>query len=226
MQIGPRIRFDKHTLGNLVKNLSPALAFTPLGPLGAAGASALGDVARGKHNIGGILRGALTNATIGTAAKAGYGAIRGAMNGAPQVAAAGAPAPVAPTVAGPGPLSAAASGTPPLAPISAGVGGVPASVTSAATAAPSSPGIVRSALSFAEKNPTAVGMGLQGLGQIATAGSENRLQNAQAGALEQQGALTAEQQQRRKALDDWFAAHPLTLDRPPVADSPYTLAGR
>ncbi len=64
------VRLDSHSLGNLVKNASPALAFTPAGFLGAALTSVAGDALRGKKDIGGVLRGALTNASLGTGAHA------------------------------------------------------------------------------------------------------------------------------------------------------------
>lgn len=41
------------------------------------------------------------------------------------------------------------------------------------------------ALDFAKDNPNATGMALQGVGNLATAGAENRLTNAQAAVLEQ-----------------------------------------
>ena len=55
---------------------------------------------------------------------------------------------------------------------------------------------------FVQKNPTAVGMGLQGLGSLASAGSENRMNDAQAELLEQRADETAydfEQRKRREA---------------------------
>lgn len=64
MQIGPRIRFDKHTLGNLLKNFAPiagAAAGGVPGFLLAGGMSAGGDLARGKNvSVGN----AITNAGL------------------------------------------------------------------------------------------------------------------------------------------------------------------
>ena len=74
------IRFDKHTLGNLMKNVSPALAFTPLGPLGAAGLSALGDLGRGK-NLKQAAIGGVENAAIGSGLHAGAGLLSSAIHG-------------------------------------------------------------------------------------------------------------------------------------------------
>ena len=75
MKIGP-IRFDKHTLGNLVKNVAPALAFTPLGVLGAGAAGALGEKMRG-GSTGSALKAGLSNAALGGAGKLAAGAAQG-----------------------------------------------------------------------------------------------------------------------------------------------------
>jgi hypothetical protein len=75
MKIGP-IRFDKHTLGNLIKNVAPALAFTPLGVLGAGAAGALGEKLRG-GSTGSALKSGLSNAAIGGAGKLGAGIFKG-----------------------------------------------------------------------------------------------------------------------------------------------------
>lgn len=66
MQIGPRIRWDSHTLANLAKNVSPiagALVGGPAGMLLAGGMSAVGDLGRGR-NIGQALRGGVGNAAL------------------------------------------------------------------------------------------------------------------------------------------------------------------
>jgi hypothetical protein len=104
MQIGPKIRFDSHTLGNLVKNVSPALAFTPLGLAGTAGASFLGDLGRGK-NVGQAALGAAGNVAIGAGARgvAGHFGVLG-QGGAPAAAGvASAPAPTTPIPGAGGP---------------------------------------------------------------------------------------------------------------------------
>ncbi len=73
MQIGPRIRFDKHTLGNLVKNLAPVAGTVVGGPLGlalAGGMGAAGELGRGK-NIGQAAGAGLSNASLAGLGQAG-----------------------------------------------------------------------------------------------------------------------------------------------------------
>lgn len=197
------VRLDSHTLGNLVKNASPALAFTPAGLLGVAGASALGDVARGKHNVLDIAKGAVGNVAIGTGLHAGVGALRNAASGAgsASTSAAGGAVPSATGV--------------PLSPIQAGAGGVPASVTAARDVVDALPsegspfsafssaakGAGKKALSFVGQHPQASAMALQAAGNLSTSGSENRLRNAEADVLEQKSGETRYDFEKRKARE-------------------------
>ena len=86
-----------------------------------------------------------------------------------------------------------------------------------------------SLLDFAEAHPNATSGLLSGLGSIQSSGSENRLRNAQANALEQTGGLTANELAQRKAsqaslapLWSSFASGP---GRTPVAANPYRVGG-
>lgn len=56
---------NRGAIGNAVKNVSPLLAFTPLGPLGAGAAGALGRAIQPGANAGSILKSGLGNAAIG-----------------------------------------------------------------------------------------------------------------------------------------------------------------
>lgn len=69
MQIGPRIRFDSHTLANLAKNVSPALAFTPVGLAGTAALAAAGEYGRGHHSFSDLAKAAGSNVAIGAGAR-------------------------------------------------------------------------------------------------------------------------------------------------------------
>lgn len=62
--------------------------------------------------------------------------------------------------------------------------------------------VARDVGSFAKNNSTAVGMGLQGIGNLASAGSENRLNDAQADALEQRTNETAYDFEQRKRREE------------------------
>jgi hypothetical protein len=73
---------NRNFLGNAVKNISPLLAFTPLGPLGAGAAGALGRSMQKGANLGSILKSGVSNAAIGAGAHGLYGAARGALSGA------------------------------------------------------------------------------------------------------------------------------------------------
>ncbi len=200
------IRIDSHTLGNVLKNVSPVAALIPgVGPLAAAGiaagASALGDLGRGKSP--GIAS-ALENAGLGYGASSLLGGLGGAAPaGAPGVQSAagsvapGATAGVTPpstvTIGGvslPAPSAAAMPAGPSWAQSLAGAGS-PQGVLSRAL---SDAGSAAKGLgSFVEKNPTAAAMGLQGIGNLATAGARNRLANTQA----DQAEYDLESQKRR-----------------------------
>lgn len=187
MQIGPRIRFDKHTLGNLVKNVSPIVGGLVGGPAGfavAGGLSAIGDKARGKDIS---ISNALTNASLAGGASALKGHF---MPGASPTI--GAPGAGATDVVTHGGLSL------PTAP----------NLTTAATHAIDPRSFIDKAvdvggdvLGFAEKHPNTIAAGLNAVGGLSTAGAQNRTANAQADLLEKQAEESEYDFQRRKARD-------------------------
>lgn len=82
------------------------------------------------------------------------------------------------------------------------VGTIASPGTSVVSAAPKASGFLSSVGSFVKNNPTAAGMGLQAAGNLATAGAENRMNDAQADILEQRADETRydfEQRKRREA---------------------------
>lgn len=192
MQIGPRIKFDRHTLGNAVKNLSPVAGLLggPLGFAAAGGLSALGDVARGKKvSVGN----ALTNATLGSGLNAAKGAI--AKHVAGNAATSAIPGAATDTVASGG---LALPETPNL--------------VTAATRAVDPRNFAERALDtggnvlgWAADHPNAAAGALQGVGALATSGAQNRTANAQADLLQKQAEETEYDFQRRKARDAQLA---------------------
>jgi hypothetical protein len=94
-------------------------------------------------------------------------------------------------------------------------------------------------LGFAEEHPNAVGSALQGIGGIASSGTENRLRNAQAEELQaqtanlkQQGAQTSYDLMRRKLQDQRLAPIWGALNNAPmhggyadIARNPYSTGG-
>lgn len=168
------IRLDSHTLGNLLKNVSPAAALIPgVGPFAAAGLAAAGSMA------GDALRGkspGLGSAIENAGLSYGAGSL---LSGLGSAGAAGSVAP---------------GGITPPSTVTLGGVSLPAPSAAAlpSAASPATPqGFLSSALgkagnaadkigNFVEKNPTAAAMGLQGIGNIASAGARNRLANTQA----------------------------------------------
>lgn len=207
------IRLDSHTLGNLIKNVSPALAFTPVGALGAGLAAAGGGLLRGE-SVGQAAASGLKNAAIGGTAKAATGLVRGALqqgaSSASAIGDAGVPGSHIATGADFGIKLPASAGAP-------GSQGLPGS------------GFLSKAGGFIEKHPTAAAMGLQSVGNLATAGAQNRAANAQATLLEQQAGENEYDRQRRRQRDLELAplygqlgsALGTSLGRP-VAANPYT----
>lgn len=212
-------------LGNLVKNVSPFLALTPVGALGAGVAAVAGEGIRNKKaNFGDLAKAGITNATLGAGLDKGVGLLKGASSGgAPAVASPGGAIP-APTSSNVGPLGGG-FGAPPLQPItkvpSVNLGSVP------------KPGFLSRAATFASDHPNAVGMSLQGVGNLATAGTENRINEANARLLEQKLGESDYEFQQRRARD--LALEPLrralaqqlgtSIGTPKtVAPNPYTLS--
>jgi hypothetical protein len=217
VQIGPRIRFDKHTLGNLAKNLSPALAFTPVGALGALALSTAGDLSRGK-NIGESLKGGLKNAAIGSGAKMGLNAAKGALS---HLGGSGVSAAV------PNAATATHGGLT--------LSSVP-NLTSITQQAVDPRSILEKAgsvggkiLGFAEEHPNATAGALSAVSNLSTSGARNRIANAQADLLEKQAGETEYDFQRRKERDAAYAPLWGTLGsaygQSPVAGNPYLPTG-
>lgn len=213
MQIGPRIKFDRHTAGNFLKNISPVAGLLggPLGFAAAGGLSAVGDLARGKKvSVGN----ALTNATLGS----GLNAAKGALSHAG---------------------SAATSAVPGAAPGTVATGGLPLpavpNLTSITTPAIDPRNYAEKALDigkgvvdWAGDHPTAAAGALQGVGALATSGAQNRTANAQADLLQKQAEETEYDFQRRKARDAQLAPVWSSLGSSfggEVARNPYLPAG-
>jgi hypothetical protein len=238
----------------LVKNLSPVAGTIVGGPLGlalAGGLSAAGDLGRGK-NIGESLKGGLKNAALAGVGQAagsalgyhgGLGALTGggdAATSATTGAAGAAPAPIAdaPTAAS----YAGAPSTGALSSVDMGVG----TVAHGGLSLPSVPNLTETLrpavdprtflgkvgdkagglLDFAESHPNTASGVFSGLGSIATSGSENRLRNAQANQLEQQGGITQNELAQRKASQAalapiWSALASAPTTRKPIAANPY-----
>lgn len=197
------VRFDRNTLGNLVKNVAPAVAFTPAGVLGAGAMGALGESLRSGSNLGDIAKAGLSNAAIGGGAKAGYGALRSLASGGSGGAAASASAP---DMGGYRPFgirdgARMANVAPAAETASAGRGGF-----SLASAAKGAGRVARSAGSFMKENPEASAMGLRGLGQLATAGAANRREDAELRLLEARAQEIEDAEERRKRQEEQIAA--------------------
>lgn len=113
---------NRNFVGNAIKNVSPLLAFTPLGPLGSGAAAALGQGMEKGSNLGSILKSGVSNAAIGAGAHSLYGAARGAMAGAGSAGAGGA---------GGSNFAAGAANAAPAPPVS--IGGISMAAPQAAT---------------------------------------------------------------------------------------------
>lgn len=189
------VHIDSHTLGNLAKNLAPAVAFTPLGVLGAGALAAGGEFARGGNvksaltsglenaGIGGGLAAAAGGLGIGSGARIGFGIGQGAAGGAGAASTAAPSASVAPA-AGSGFDESAVTG------LNASSGGLATTGQSVGSRLAALPG---QALSFAEAHPNAAAGTLQGIGAIANRGAQNNLLNAQTAATQAQATDTSDQ---------------------------------
>lgn len=222
-----RIRFDKRTLGNLTRNVATGAGAVIGGPAGlalAAGGNALGSAIQ----PGGNLRGALKAAGQGAAAAGGLRAGAGLLNSARGALSSGS----APSVATGGGGAAPAA----IPPVDGALDALPTElphvgITPGTIAPTAAPGAFRSALNavgdaagnvgkFAAKNPTAVGYGLQAAGNLATAGTENRMNEAQARLLEQRAGETEYDFEQRKRRDAALA--PLWSQLGSTFDSNYS----
>lgn len=67
--LGDAWKRNRGAIGNFAKNVSPLLAFTPLGLAGTAITAGLGELARPGKNIGNALKAGASNAAIGAGAR-------------------------------------------------------------------------------------------------------------------------------------------------------------
>lgn len=213
----------KGALSNALKNFAPAAFLVPgVGPelaalVGGAG-SAVGQGLSRHPSLGGALKAGITGAATGyggasLAGGQGYQGIGSAIKGA-FVPSSAATQPSAGYLSGNGiqgsaPTSlfgAGDAGGPAVS--SAGLGGSLGSAlpsaqvgAGAANAAGSQPSFLSRAGSFAEHNPTAVAMGLQGVGAMESAGSANEANRAMARRTQAE-TDTVEAERKRKAAQD------------------------
>jgi len=231
------IRLDSHTLGNLVKNLSPAAGLVggPLGIALAGGLSTAGDLARGK-SFGQSVRGGLENAALGAGvgSLASHGVLgstlQGFSGGAPGTAGSAAGSVASDATDGgmyaPSDFSPAAAinkATGAVASGGAGSGGGSGILTKALNAG-------KSVGKFAGNHDQLSAAALTTLGNV-TDPYQHRLEAAEAAGLEGQNATNAYALQRQKAQD--AALEPLreaiygtlgtrfTQPVSPVAANPY-----
>lgn len=69
---------NRSAIGNFAKNVSPFVAFTPLGALGSAGLAIAGEASRGKTKLSDLARAGASNAGIGKGLKFGAGRLASA----------------------------------------------------------------------------------------------------------------------------------------------------
>lgn len=246
------IKRNRGVIGTVIQDAAPLAALIPgVGiPLAAAigaGGAAIGKGIQPGSNFGSIARaGALGGVEAGGGAAlkgltaggqaAGQGAdLSGGINGATQDAGADIA-----SLGGPGVTSTAVGDALPgasLTPASSGFSalGAPSiasgpltssSDLAALTSNPSTGGLLSKSLGLVEKYPNAVGMGLQGVGNIANLGNEQRLTNAQINALQTNTGLTADQLARRQATNSALAPYWASVassggKRPGIAPNPY-----
>lgn len=195
------VKHNRDFAGNALKNIAPLSFLIPgVGPLAAAGlgaaGSALGRGIQHGSNLGNILKQGAEGGAMAYGGAQGMNALKAAFT--PGSSAAGT---VAQSMPG---MSVTPSATAPMA--IQGPGSAALNMTQGLGQAPSLMSRVGSAAnglgSFVKNNPTAAAMGLQGLGQMGSMGSENAYRNAQTDALKQNTNLSKEQydqQLRRQA---------------------------
>lgn len=208
-----RTYVDRNQVGNLLKNISPiAGAFTGgLGGmlLGGAG-SALGRGVQKGANFGNILGQGAAGAGMASLGESALGGLKSAFGGASGSAAGGAGGAgggfggegglqsVAPPGPSPAQWQGAADSMKAIPPVSA----APAAAVAGAAVPPPAVKPPASAMSrvgsFADKYAGFLSGGLQGIGNIAQADSQNRLRNAQAQETEYD---LAERRRRELALE-------------------------
>lgn len=186
-------------IGNLVKNLAPITALTPLGVLGAGVLGAAGEGIRNKNaKFGDVLRAGVTNAGIGAGAKSLATKFGVLGQSAPKVA--------TETIKLSGDIPGVSVIGGPSGPVT------PGATIEALGSNPPTHGILNTvsraggkALKFADDHPMAASMALGAVGDLATADSQNRLRNAQAENLEQQAGETRYDFERRKRRAEQMA---------------------
>jgi hypothetical protein len=211
--IASPVEHNRDFLGNALKNVSPLAFLIPgLGPMAAAGLGAAGSaLGRGiQHgaNIGDILKQGAQGGAEAYGGAQGMNALKAAF--APSSSAAGTVASGVPGAAGAGGPGGASNFLASQYNPAVNVGGISMAAPQAAALPSAATGggsmfsdAARGVGSFLKANPMAVGQGLQGLGQMSQANSENRLRNAQAGITEQE---LAAMKNRTAALQPLYQA--------------------
>lgn len=203
--IASPVEHNRDFLGNALKNVSPLAFLIPgLGPMAAAGLGAAGSaLGRGiQHgaNLGDILKQGAQGGAMAYGGAQGMNALKAAFAPSSSAAIDGAVPGIQMTSATPAASYLQGPGDEALR-----LGGQmaqqqPSMLSQLATGAGHA---AQGVGSFIKANPTAVGAGLQGLGQINQMGSENRLRNAQAGMTE---AELAAMKNRAAALQPLYQA--------------------
>jgi hypothetical protein len=182
---------NRGAIGNALKNFAPvAGALTGgLGGLAIGGlGSALGRGIQPGAKFGDIAKQGISGGSIAYSGSKALGGLKGLF--APGSSAAG-------TAAG------SVAGTPPLPPGAEELASLGGGDIASAQPLLSKIGHAASSVgSFANKNPMAAAMALQGVGSAMNAPSEGRYRDAQTRALEAQVAESEEERARRKRLED------------------------
>lgn len=227
-------------LGNLVKNISPLAAFTPIGALGAAGLAVGGGLLR-HEKPGQLVKSGLSNAALGgglasIGGKVGIGSGAHLGFGLGEHAAAAAPSLTTGASTTAAPSWTATTAASPL-----GLAGDGASVAldSAPTVGASVvPGVAASGsgflskvgkvLDFAEAHPNTASGALNAVASIPGQNTESRLRNAQATTLEQQADESAYDFAQRKRREEllapvWSALGTTEDGYSKIAPNPYSV---
>lgn len=229
------VKHNRGFIGNAVKNLSPALAFTPLGILGAGAAGALGRAIQPGAKLGDIVKSGVSNAAIGGGVRGGVSALRSVF--APSSSAAGTLVASGEGAGGAG--SASAAGSAPSAftsGVDTGSGGwmgdtsLGRHAVDAATGGSSGlGGFARSVGSFAKDNPNAIAGGFQGLASLGSMGAENDYKRAQTNALNTNTAMSQaeldDRKRRAELMEPILRALMGNRNAMSVAPNPYTSVG-
>lgn len=197
-------------IGNALKNFAP-VAGALTGGLGGVAIGALGSMAgRGIQegaNLGNIAKQGVSGGSIAYGGSKALGGLRSLF---------------APSSSAMNTVTSAGGEIAPAAVESAGLegGNIAASRPLATRVASRAGGAAR----WANDNPMAAAMALQGTGTALNAPSENRYRDAQTRALESQTASDEEERQRRKRLEDAMEPLRRLLAGQMGAGNPYTVA--